>query len=178
MSAGPAADLKSVEPKLAARPERQPAMRGVQDLARLIERMHRRFLDVVRIEMARLGVEDISPVQALMMMTIGGEELSVRDLIERGYYLGSNASYNLKHLVEAGYVDRAQSQRDRRSARLKLSARGAELCAALKQLEASHIEGLARNETEAEDLDATYRTLRRLERTWTDVIRYDAFDYE
>jgi len=152
---------------------------GYHDLARLIERLHRRFLDVVRIELARLGVDDISPVQALMMMTIGQEELSVRDLIERGYYLGSNASYNLKHLVENGYVDRAQSQRDRRSARLKLSERGAELAAELRKMEASHIEALLRGDAaDTADLEATYRTLRRLERTWTDVIRYDGMDFD
>ncbi|HYE52785.1 MAG TPA: MarR family transcriptional regulator [Azospirillaceae bacterium] len=173
MTASTAAELKPT------RAERQPAGRPYHDLARLIERLHRRFLDVVRIELARLGVEDISPVQALMMMTIGGgEELSVRDLIERGYYLGSNASYNLKHLVEAGYVDRAQSQRDRRSARLRLSPRGAELVAELRRLETSHIDNLVRGDAEGQDLEATYRTLRRLERTWTDVIRYDATDFD
>src|SRR5271168_1879796 len=89
----------------------------LQDLPRLIERMHRRFLDVVRIELGKLGVEDISPVQAVMLDNIGNEEISVRDLIERGYYLGSNASYNLKQLVEGGYVDRQASERDRRAAR-------------------------------------------------------------
>jgi len=160
------------------RPAEKAATRPYQDMARLIERLHRRFLDVVRIELARLGVEDISPVQALMMMTIGPDELSVRDLIERGYYLGSNASYNLKHLVENGYVDRAQSQRDRRSARLKLSPRGAELCAELRRLEAQHIDSLIRGDDDAADLDSTYRILRRLERTWTDAIRYDGLDFE
>src|SRR5580658_4789620 len=79
------------------------------DLPRLIERMHRRFLDVVRIELGRLGIEDISPVQAMMLDNIGNEEISVRGLIERGYYLGSNASYNLKQLVNGGYVERRAS---------------------------------------------------------------------
>ena len=109
--------------------DKQGATRLYAELARLIERLHRRFLDVVRIELTRLGIEDISPVQALMLMTISTEEISVRDLIERGYYLGSNASYNLKSLVEQGYVLRTQSQRDRRSARLKLSAQGGKLLA-------------------------------------------------
>ncbi|WP_114391910.1 MarR family transcriptional regulator [Oleisolibacter albus] len=152
--------------------------RPYHDMARLVERLHRRFLDVIRIELARLNVEDISPVQALMMMTIGTEELSVRDLIQRGYYLGSNASYNLKHLVEAGYVDRAQSQRDRRAARLRLSPRGQELCLELRRVETAHIDGLVRSDGDAQEVEATYRTLRRLERTWTDVIRYDALDFD
>ncbi|WP_318658527.1 MarR family winged helix-turn-helix transcriptional regulator [Indioceanicola profundi] len=176
-----AAELIAATPSedrsLPEQPGRQPTMRLYHDLARLIERLHRRFLDVVRIELARLGVEDISPVQALMVMTIGTDELSVRDLIERGYYLGSNASYNLKHLVEAGFVERTQSQRDRRSARLSLSPRGLELCAELKRMEAGHIDSLIRAEQDGQDVEATYRTLRRLERTWTDVIRYHGLDY-
>jgi len=147
------------------------------DLGRIIESMTRRFLDVLRMELARIGIDDLSPGQALMLINIGGEELSVRDLLERGYYLGSNASYNLKHLVEAGYVDRSASQRDRRTARLRLSERGLKLCEALRGLEAVRGEALIRTDEEAADLETTYRTLRRLERAWSDLIRYDTPEY-
>lgn len=148
------------------------------DLARVIERMQRRFLDVVRMELGRLGVDDISPVQALMLMVIGGDELSVRDLMERGYYLGSNASYNLKQLVEAGYVDRGASQRDRRTARLRLSENGKRLHADLRRLERIQAGMLVRTEADREELAVTYRTLRRLERIWSDMIRYGAHGFE
>src|ERR1700722_16820229 len=105
-----------------------------RDLPRLIERMHRRFLDVVRIELSNLGIEDISPVQAMMLDNIGDEEISVRDLIERGYYLGSNASYNLKQLVDGGYIERRASSRDRRAAQLKVSPKGKLILTALAKL--------------------------------------------
>jgi len=143
-----------------------------QDLPRMIERMHRRFLDVLRIELTRHGINDISPVQAMMMANIGNEEISVRDLIERGYYLGSNASYNLKNLVDGGYVDRQASERDRRSARLKVSAKGRTILEALAHLNTVMAESLLKHEAEARDLEATYRTLRRLERRWSDSIRF------
>ncbi|MCG5242138.1 MarR family transcriptional regulator [Azospirillum doebereinerae] len=143
------------------------------DLGRVMESITRRFLDVLRMELARIGVTDLSPTQALMLLHIGGEELSVRDLLERGYYLGSNASYNLKHLVEAGYVDRAASQRDRRAARLRLSERGLATCEGLRRLEAVRADSLLRSEADGADFETTYRTLRRLERAWTDLIRYD-----
>ena len=142
-----------------------------QDLPRLIERMHRRFLDVVRIELGRQGFNDISPVQAVMLSNIGEEEISVRDLIERGYYLGSNASYNLKNLVEGGYVDRQASARDRRSARLKLSPKGKKILDALTRLNTQIAEPLIKPETEA-DFEISYRTLRRLERRWSDSLRF------
>ncbi|CAO3423303.1 transcriptional activator of exopolysaccharide II synthesis, MarR family protein [Azospirillum endophyticum] len=146
------------------------------DLGRVMESITRRFLDVLRMELARIGVTDLSPTQALMLLHIGTEELSVRDLLERGYYLGSNASYNLKHLVEAGYVDRSPSQRDRRAARLKLSDRGLATCEALKKLEAIRADSLLRTDSDGADFETTYRTLRRLERAWTDLIRYDDAD--
>lgn len=144
-----------------------------RDIARVIDHMQRRLHDVVRVELGRIGVDDISPMQVLMLLNIGEDELSVRDLMERGYYLGSNASYNLKHLVEQGYVDRAASQRDRRAARLRLSEKGEWLCTEIGKLENRQAAQLLRNPTDGTDLETTYRMLRRLERMWGDVVRYD-----
>jgi DNA-binding MarR family transcriptional regulator len=139
------------------------------DLPRLIERMHRRFLDVVRIELGRLGVKDISPVQAMMLDNIGDEEVSVSRLIERGYYLGSNASYNLKQLVDGGYVDRHASARDRRAAQLKVSIKGRRILDALGKLNAHMAESLIQD---AKDIEATWRTLRHLEHRWSESVRF------
>ena len=155
-------------------PPRGDELEAFHDVARIIERMHRRFLDVVRVELGRWGLDDISAVQALMLTLIGHDELSVRDLMERGYFLGSNASYNLKALVEAGYVDRGASTRDRRSARLKLSEKGLSLYEDLRRLERVQAEALVRNRQDLEDLATTYRMLRRLERAWGDIIRYSS----
>lgn len=148
------------------------------DIARIVERMHRRFLDLVRLELERRGADDLSPIQALMVLLIGDDELSVRDLMERGYFLGSNASYNLKNLVESGYVDRAASQRDRRSARLRLSEKGQTLCQSLRRMEAEQAEALIAAPSDLDDLAVTYRMLRRLERLWTDQIRYNTRGYD
>src|SRR6478735_10758959 len=89
--------------------ERSPSVSHL-DLVRVVERVHRRYLDLFRLDLGRLGIDDLSPSQVMMLFTIGNDELSVRDLIDRGYYLGSNASYNLKRLVETGYVDRNASE--------------------------------------------------------------------
>lgn len=169
----PRQDGKSATQDVAASPAVAPSVSGglVSDLPRLIERMHRRFLDVVRLEMSRHGVHDISPVQVMMISTIGNEEISVRDLIERGYYLGSNASYNLKNLVEGGYVDRQASTRDKRSARLKLSDKGRQVLARLRRLEHQLAEPLLTGDGQGE-MDTAYRLLRKLERRWSDALRY------
>lgn len=146
--------------------------RLLQELPRQIERMHRRFLDVVRLELGRVGIRDISPVQVMMLGNIGNENISVRDLIERGYYLGSNASYNLKQLVEGGYVERQASTRDRRSAHLKITAKGQEVLTKLASLELQWAEPILKDESIAPAIEATHKTLRQLERCWSDAVRY------
>lgn len=149
-----------------------PAMIALE-LPRQIERMHRRYLDVVRIELSRLKADDISPVQFMMLQNISQGEISVRDLIERGYYLGSNASYNLKQLVEGGYVDRSAAARDKRTARLKLSSKGAKLFAAMRQRDQSILEPLLGDKSIVASFEETYKLLRMLERRWSETIRDD-----
>ncbi len=89
------------------------------ELTLLIERLHRRFLDVLRTELKRIGVRDINGVQALILANIGDEEIIIRDLVERGYYQGSNVSYNIKKLTDYGYLDQERAQHDKRSVTVK-----------------------------------------------------------
>ena len=142
------------------------------EIARLIERAHRRFLDLLRMELTRLSTDDISPSQVMLLFTIGADELSVRDLLERGHYLGSNASYNLKQLVDAGYVNRTASQRDRRSARLRLTPKAVELCDRIRTIHDSVHRQNVRDDADARDLVTAYNVLRRLEMLWTGSLRY------
>lgn len=69
---------------------------------RLIERLHRLLLDVIKDEFDRQGGAELNSVQALLLYNIGEGELTAGELKTRGYYLGSNVSYNLKKLVEMG----------------------------------------------------------------------------
>lgn len=142
------------------------------DLARMIDRVSRRFLDYLRLELTRLGVHDISPSQVMVLLTIGAGEIAVRDLLDRGYYVGSNASYNLKQLVESGYLERGASPRDRRLARISLSPKGQLLCERLKLMEENSAFGPGFGGDLDPDLQTTYDTLRRLEQLWSDALRY------
>ena len=141
-------------------------------LTRTVERLHRRFLDVLRFEITRLGITDINAVQALMLCNLEGKELAVRDLVERGYYLGSNVSYNLKQLVEAGYCEQERSERDKRSRRIVLTKKGRDLCDRLAELEKRHARALFANTTSKDDPEVALRILRQLERGWSDYLRY------
>lgn len=142
------------------------------DIVRLIERLHRHFLDVLRTEMRRLGVEDINAVQALLLYNIGENEVVIRDLKDRGYYQGSNVSYNIKALTEYGYLMQERSPHDRRSVRLKLTDKGMDLCNAVRKLQNDLAGVLGADESVLQGLNTTLGTMQKLERTWTDFIHY------
>ena len=141
-------------------------MEGYLAVVLLVERLHRHFLDVVKLELDRLGIRDSNNVQALMLFNIGDVEMTVGELTLRGCYLGSNVSYNLKKLVENGYVEQARSPHDRRSVHVRLSAKGHTLRARLAEMHRRHAEGLAKNAITALDLEQAAGTLRRVERFW------------
>lgn len=140
---------------------------------RLIERLHRQFLEVVKVELDRTGVVDINNIQALILANIGKEELTVGELTNRGYYLGSNVSYNVKKMVENGYLEQERSPHDRRSVRVRVSQKGLEVCDLIAALHERHIAQLDDSPI-AEELSKVNRTLRALERFWSDDLRYGA----
>jgi DNA-binding MarR family transcriptional regulator len=139
----------------------------------LIERLHHLLLDVIKDEFDRLGTSDLNSVQALLLYNMGDNELTAGELKSRGYYLGSNVSYNLKKLVEMGYIDYERSETDRRSVRVSLSAKGkaaSEVVRKLYQRQLGSVEAVA--QVSADDLRGLNKALARLERYWTDQIRF------
>ena len=140
---------------------------------RLIERLHRLLLDVIKDEFDREGRSDVNSVQALLLYNIGDAELTAGELKSRGYYLGSNVSYNLKKLVETGYIHHKRSEVDRRSVRVSLTEEGKRACEIVDALYDRQLRSLeAVGEVSAEQLQALNRSLMRLERFWSDQIRF------
>ena len=139
----------------------------------LVERLHRRLLDVIKDEFDRRGRADINAVQALLLFNIGDKELTAGELRTRGYYLGSNVSYNLKKLVEMGFLDHQRSRIDRRSVRIKLTQKGRDVREIVTSLYDKHVRtveqvgGISR-----EEFAGLNKALHRLERFWTDQILY------
>jgi DNA-binding MarR family transcriptional regulator len=139
---------------------------------KLIERLHRQFLEVVKLELDRLGIADINNVQSLILWNIGKEDLTVGDLTHRGYYLGSNVSYNVKKMVEAGYLEQERSAHDRRSVRLRVSEKGLQLCTQIAAMFDRHDDFLAARHMSSERLAVVNATLRDLERLWTEALHF------
>jgi DNA-binding MarR family transcriptional regulator len=139
----------------------------------LVERLHRRLLDVIKDEFDRAGRSDVNSVQALLLFNIGESELTAGELRTRGYYLGSNVSYNLKKLVEMGYIHHQRSRMDRRSVRVSLTEKGQEVAAIVNLLYERHIRSIDQvGGIASEDFRVLNRSLQRLERFWTDQILY------
>jgi DNA-binding MarR family transcriptional regulator len=143
------------------------------DALTLVERLHRRLLDVIKDEFDRRGRADINSVQALLLYNIGDKELTAGELRTRGYYLGSNVSYNLKKLVEMGFLDHQRSRVDRRSVRIKLTDKGTEVREIVNSLYQKHIRTVEQvGGINAEEFSTLNKSLHRLERFWTDQILY------
>ena len=139
----------------------------------LVERLHRRLLDVIKDEFERRGRDDVNSVQALLLYNIGDKELTASELRTRGYYLGSNVSYNVKKLVEAGYLHHARSRIDRRSVRISLTEKGRQVHEIVKGLYDKHAQTIQPIGGISEDAFRRLNVaLSRLERFWTDQIRY------
>jgi len=164
--------VKAVEPA-----ERQARFDHIQphylEALTLIERLHRRLLDVIKDEFDRRGRADINAVQALLLFNVGDKELTAGELRTRGYYLGSNVSYNLKKLVEMGFLDHQRSRVDRRSVRIKLTEKGREVRNIVGALYEKHVRTVEQvGGITADEFNGLNKSLHRLERFWTDQILY------
>jgi len=152
---------------------RKGFMTGYLEALALVERLHRLLLDVIKDEFERVGELEINAVQALLLFNIGDNEVTAGELKSRGYYQGSNVSYNLKKLVEMGYMHHQRCEIDRRSVRVRLTQRGREIRDVVATLFARHAEGLeSRGVIGSEGIEDITNSLKRVERYWTDQIRY------
>ena len=138
----------------------------------LIERLHRRFLDVVKVELDRIGTQDINNIQTLILYNIGDGEMTVGELTSRGYYLGSNVSYNVKKMVENGYLIHERSTHDRRSIRVRLTDKGLVLLGELREMFDRQIANIADGPVSDEELGDAAVALRHLEQFWTKLLAF------
>src|SRR5580658_5357864 len=163
-----------VKPQLAAALESaQPLRKLYLESLALIERLHRQLLDVIKDELDRRDEREINSVQALLLFNVGDQELTAGELRTRGHYLGSNVSYNLKKLVEAGYIHHERSAVDRRSVLVRLTRKGEAVRDMLREMFERHLGSLeAVGNVGAGELDGLNVSLKRMERFWIDQVRF------
>lgn len=166
-------DLPSTQPDGVGNARSAAFMASYLDTLTLVERLHRLLLDVIKDEFERVGVLEINAVQALLLFNVGDNEVTAGELKSRGYYQGSNVSYNLKKLVEMGYMHHQRSEVDRRSVRVRLTSKGQDVRVIVEKLFATHANGLVDREVlDQNGIDDITTSLRRVERYWTEQIRY------
>ncbi|MBX3569650.1 MAG: winged helix DNA-binding protein [Rhizobiaceae bacterium] len=154
--------------------DRRDAIRSLyMESLQLVERLHRRLLDVIKDEFDRNGRSDINAIQALLLFNIGNSELTAGELRSRGYYLGSNVSYNLKKLVDLDFVNHQRSRIDRRSVRVSLTPKGMAVAEVVGGLYERHIGSIEQvGGIGADEFKQMNRALQRLDRFWNDTIAY------
>ena len=146
-----------------------------RDLTHLVERLHRRLLDVVRAELTRADIHDLNGVQALLLVNVGQNEIAVRDLVERGYYLGSNVSYNIRKLTELGYLKQKQTKHDKRSVTVVPTEKAKKAIAAVRVGEAKHADHYGNVLDGLTDTETVCESLKRLELVWTENLSRTSF---
>lgn len=161
-------------PELPAAPESSAELKPLYlETLNRIERLHRQLLDVIKDELERVRIRDVNSVQALLLFNIGDAEMTAGELRTRGHYLGSNVSYNLKKLVEMGYIHHQRSRMDRRSVRVSLTEKGRDIATIVNRLYERHIRSIDQvGGIGSDDFRVLNRSLQRLERFWTDQILY------
>jgi DNA-binding transcriptional ArsR family regulator len=108
-----------------------------------------------------------------LLFNIGENEVTAGELKSRGYYQGSNVSYNLKKLVDLGYMHHQRSEIDRRSVRVRLTEKGRRVRHLIDGLFVRHAEAMEkRGFVSAAAMEDVNQTLKRMERFWGEQIRY------
>lgn len=143
------------------------------DFIMLLERLHRLFLDVVKAELDRLKIADINNVQCFILYNVGHNKLTVGELTNRGYYLGSNVTYNLKKMVENGYLIQEPSIHDKRSSHVKLSKKGLKLYQTFEEMLDRHAQNLPHNNMTGSEIKTLTTNMKKFENFWSFMISRD-----
>jgi DNA-binding MarR family transcriptional regulator len=138
----------------------------------MIERLHRLLLVSSRMNSTARAVRGSTAFKRCSSTTWGDDELTAGELKTRGYYLGSNVSYNLKKLVEMGYLHYKRSDKDRRSVRVSLTPKGVEARETIQKLYQRQLTSVEASARSRSTTSRAEQGLVRLERFWTDQIRY------
>lgn len=142
------------------------------ELTSILDRLHRRYLDVVRLELEGIGVRDVNPAQALLLTMVSEGDVPLRDIMQRGGYTASTATYMIKKLVEYGYLEQARATHDRRTMRLRLTRAGKRIADQLMMLNSRHADYVGAEDGLAGEIAETTMTLRRLDRAWGEFLTF------
>ena len=140
------------------------------EFAMLSEKVYRTFLELIKHELDVAGISDINPIQASVLLNIDENTITMSEVISRGYYMGSNASYNLKKMINNGYINQIQSEYDKRTSFLKLTEKGKDLLSTLKEKISGHASSLDGKIKDKMTLSKLNGFLRNVDNHWKTII--------
>ena len=140
------------------------------EFAMLSEKVYRTFLELIKHELDVAGISDINPIQASVLLNIDENTITMSEVISRGYYMGSNASYNLKKMINNGYINQMQSEYDKRTSFLKLTNKGKDLLSKLKDKITEHAISLDGKMKDKMTLSKMNGFLRNVDNYWKNII--------
>ena len=129
------------------------------DLICSIERLNKLVLDSIDTELGKMGLDDVSAIQALLLYKIGNQTMPIGEISSRGYYLGTNISYNLKKLIKSGYIKQTEADYDKRSSIVELTEKGLDFCNSLKKVFLTHINTIKSEKIDANSILSNFRRL-------------------
>jgi DNA-binding MarR family transcriptional regulator len=136
------------------------------------ERLHKLFLAIIKRELERLNVSDINSAQALTIVNIGNNTVTIGELTSKGYYTGSNASYNVKRMTANGYLVQEPSERDKRACYISLTQKGLELYNKLETSlkKYSNIFKRKDSETDGDCIEKCIENMKRIDKAWQSIL--------
>jgi DNA-binding MarR family transcriptional regulator len=134
------------------------------------EKNYRLFLDIIKQELDVIGAVDINAIQAFILMNINDNVVTIGEVITRGYYIGSNASYNIKKMTANNYVQQTQSDFDKRAAYLKLTKKGLVLCEKLYDSVNNYLKIFETSMGSNFSIDQCVETMKKIEHFWKDAL--------
>ncbi|MDR0695195.1 MAG: MarR family winged helix-turn-helix transcriptional regulator [Holosporales bacterium] len=134
------------------------------------EKNYRLFLDIIKQELDSIGAVDINAIQAFILMNINDNVVTIGEVITRGYYIGSNASYNIKKMTMNNYIHQTQSDFDKRAAYLKLTQKGLNLCNKLYDSVNNYLKIFETSIGGDFDIDQCIGVMKKIEHFWKDIL--------
>ncbi|MDR0640761.1 MAG: MarR family winged helix-turn-helix transcriptional regulator [Holosporales bacterium] len=134
------------------------------------EKTFRLFLEIIKQELDILGIADISGIQAFILMNINENVITVGEVLTKGYYIGSNASYNVKKMIANKYIMQTPSDYDRRASYLQLTKKGLELCSKLEAAISQHMNRFEAVATGKSEIERGLKFLKKVENYWQGIL--------
>ncbi len=131
-------------------------------ILRQMDLMNRRFSEIIKIELDRNNIYDLKPDQAMLLFLIGGDEVTATEIMQRGYYSGTNVSYICQKLKQFDYINTTFVENDKRAVHIKLTNKGEHLFKLINDAVARHTKHFEANKLKFEQINYAVLVLRRI----------------